>query len=341
MARNDPATFFQLYRPPVLVDEVQHAPELFPNIKLLADQRRRPGDFWLTGSQVFSLMEGIRESLAGRVAILTLSALSQSEIYSPGAGRPFVPEIEALLARQGVTPSADMPEIYRRIFRGSMPAVASGKYKDASVFYSSYVSTYVERDVRSMSPSIDALKFADFMASAAARCGQIVNVADIARDADVTQPTAKHWLRILEACGIVFFLHPYSNNQLKRTISAPKMHFHDTGLVCYLGKWSSAETAERGAMSGALLENYVVGEIVKSYHNAARVPFVYYYRDRDAKEIDLILEADGALMPVEVKKTASPDARLVRAFSVLDRSAVPRGKGAIICMAQQIGRAHV
>ncbi|MGE5579559.1 MAG: ATP-binding protein [Bacillota bacterium] len=336
LARTDPATFFQIYRPPVLVDEVQYAPELFPRIKLLADQRRRPGDFWLTGSQVFSSMEGIRESLAGRVAILTLSPLSQSEIYSPGAGRPFVPEMDALLARQEVTQPADTPEMYRRIFRGSMPAVASGKYKDPAVFYSSYVSTYVERDVRSMSPSIDALKFADFMASVAARCGQIVNVADIARDADVTQPTAKHWLRILEACGIVFFLHPYSNNQLKRTISAPKLYFNDTGLVCYLGKWSSAETAERGAMSGALLENYVVSEIVKSYRNAARVPFVYYYRDRDAKEIDLILEADGVLMPIEVKKTASPDARLVKVFSVLSRSAVPRGKGAVICMTQHL-----
>lgn len=336
LARNDPAMFFQLHKPPLLIDEVQYAPELFPYMKILVDERRQPGDFWLTGSQLFGLMEGIRESLAGRVALLALSSLSQSEVFAPGTGRPFALDLDSLVSKQTATPLADTPEIYRRLFRGSMPAVVSGRYTDVGLFYSSYVGTYVERDVRLLSPSADALKFADLITSAAARCSQILNVADIARDADLNQTIAKHWLRILEASGIIYFLHPYSNNQLKRTIKAPKLYFFDTGLVCYLARWSSPETAERGAMSGALLENYVVGEIIKSYRNAGRVPFAYYYRDRDAKEIDLILESDGVLMPMEIKKTATPDTRLVKAFSVLERSSVPRGKGAVLCMADKL-----
>jgi predicted AAA+ superfamily ATPase len=336
LAKSDPAMFFQVYRPPILIDEAQYAPELFPYIKIQADQRQRPGDFWLTGSQVLRLMEGVRESLAGRVAVFSLSSLSQSELYSPGNGRPFAPDLDALLAREKVTEPADVQEMYRRIFRGSMPAVASGKYKDVNLFYSSYLSTYLERDVRFLSAAIDELKFSDFVVSVASRCSQLLNIADIARDADIDQATAKRWLKILETFGIVFYLHPYSNNQLKRVIKAPKLYFFDTGLVCYLGKWSSPETAERGAMSGALLENYVVSELVKSYQNAARVPFFYYYRDRDAKEIDVIIEADGCLMPIEIKKTASPDRRLSRVFSVLDKSPVPRGIGAILCMVQRL-----
>lgn len=336
LAKDDPAMFFQIYRPPILIDEAQYAPEMFPYIKIHADQRRRPGDFWLTGSQVLRLMEGVRESLAGRVAVLSLSSLSQSELYSPGSGEPFVPDLDALLKREKVTQPADTQEIFRRIFRGSMPAVASGKYKDVSLFYSSYLSTYIERDVRSVSAGIDEMKFSAFVVSVASRCSQLLNIADIARDADIDQATAKRWLKILETFGIVFYLHPYSNNQLKRVIKAPKLYFFDTGLVCYLGKWSSPETAERGAMSGALLENYVVSELIKSYQNAARVPFFYYYRDRDAKEIDVIIEADGHLMPIEVKKTASPDRRLSRVFSVLDRSPIPRGMGAILCMVERL-----
>lgn len=336
LAKNDPAMFFQIHRPPILIDEVQYAPELFPQIKLLVDQRQKAGDFWLTGSQVLGLMEGVRESLAGRVAVLSLSSLSQSEIYAPGEGRPFVPELAVLADKEKVTPPADTPEIYRRIFRGSMPAIVSGKYEDSSLFYSSYLSTYLERDARELSETMDSLKFLGFVTAVASRCSQIINVADIARDAEVNQVTARHWLRILETLGIVFYLHPYSNNQLRRVIKAPKLYFFDTGLACYLGRWSSPETAESGAMSGALLENYVVSELMKSYHNAAQHPFLYYYRDRDSKEIDVIIEADGSLMPVEIKKTATPDERLIRVFGVLDRSLIARGKGAILCMAEKL-----
>jgi predicted AAA+ superfamily ATPase len=336
LAKNDPSMFFQLYKPPVLIDEVQYAPELFPYIKILVDSNENAGDFWLTGSQIFKLMDGVRESLAGRVAVLSLSSFSQSEIYTPGMGKPFLPELAALAEKQKVTKTADTPEIYRRIYRGAMPAIVSGKYEDSSVFYASYLSTYLERDVKELSATIDSLKFFDFITAVASRCSQIVNVAEMARDADINQVTGKNWLRILEKLGIIFYLHPYSNNQLKRVIKAPKLYFFDSGLVCYLGRWSSPETAENGAMGGALLENYVVSELIKSYYNAAKTPFLYYYRDKDAKEIDVVIETDGKLLPLEIKKTASPDARLIKVFGVLDKAAVTRGKGAIICMKEKL-----
>lgn len=336
LAKNDPSMFFQLYKPPVFIDEVQYAPELFPYIKILVDKNQNAGDFWLTGSQIFKLMQGVRESLAGRAAVLSMSSLSQSEIYSHGTGRPFLPDLAALSQKQSVTMAADTPEIYRRIHRGSMPAIVSGKYEDGSIFYSSYLSTYLERDVKELSAAIDSLKFMNFITAAASRCSQIVNVAEMARDADINQVTAKGWLNILEALGIVFYLHSYSNNQLKRVIKAPKLYFFDSGLVCYLGRWSSPETAESGAMSGALLENYVVSELMKSYSNAAKSPFLYYYRDKDSKEIDIVMEADGKLMPMEIKKTASPDARLIKVFEVLDKASIPRGKGAILCMKEEL-----
>lgn len=336
LAKTDPAMFFQLHKPPVLIDEVQYAPELFPYIKLLVDRSQNAGDFWLTGSQIFKLMQGVRESLAGRVAVLNLSSLSQSEIFSPGRNVPFIPDINMLLEKQKHTLPADTPEIFRRLFRGSMPAIVSGKYEDTGVFYSSYLSTYIQRDIKELSTTIDSLKFMGFITAVASRCSQIVNVAEMARDADISQATAKNWLNILETLGIIFFLHPYSNNQLKRVIKAPKLYFFDSGLVCYLCKWSSPETAESGAMNGSLLENYVIGEIIKSYTNMARQPFLYYYRDRDGKEIDVIIEADGALMPIEIKKTASPDARIVQSFRVLDRLQIRRGRGAVLCMREEL-----
>ena len=336
LAKNDPPMFFQLYKPPVLIDEVQYAPELFSYIKILVDKNQTAGDFWLTGSQIFKLMDGVRESLAGRVAVLSLSSLSQSEIYTPGKGKPFIPDLAGLAEKQKTTPPADTPEMFHRIHRGSMPALVSGKYEDSDIFYSSYVTTYLERDVKGLSAAIDSLKFLGFIRAAAARCSQIVNVAEMARDADINQITAKNWLRILETLGIVFFLQPYSSNQLTRLIKAPKLYFFDSGLVCYLGRWSSPETAESGAMAGALLENYAISELMKSYYNAAKTPALYYYRDKDAKEIDVLMEADGKLMPLEIKKTASPDARLIKVFGVLDKAALKRGTGAILCMKEEL-----
>lgn len=336
LAKSDPELFLQLHKPPVLIDEVQYAPELFTYIKVYADNHHEPGAFWLTGSQAFKLMQGVQESLAGRVAVLSMTALAQGEIYG-GSVEPFKVNIESLSERARQRKSVDVKEIYNRIYRGSMPAVLGGANSNVQIFYSSYLNTYIERDVRELSEAIDSLKFLRFITAVAARSGQMLNISDIARDADINQVQVKAWLGVLETLGIIFYLYPYSNNLLKRLVKAPKLYFYDTGLICYLTRWSSAETLENGAMNGAILENYVVSEIRKTYLCCGREPYMYYYRDKDAKEIDLVLEQDGVLHPMEIKKTSNPGTELTRVFALLDRASVPRDKGAVICMKPEFG----
>lgn len=334
MAKNDPQLFLQLHRPPVIIDEVQYAPELFTYIKIHVDKHHTPGAFWLTGSQIYRLMRGVQESLAGRVALLHLSPLSQREITG-ALPRVFSVDFEALLSESKAVAPVSIPDMFERIWNGCMPGLISGQRSERDIFYSSYISTYIERDVRELSGTIDALKFNRFVTAVAARCSQLINYTALAEDADIDIQTAKSWLNILEMLGIVFLLHPYSNNVLKRTIRTPKLYFYDTGLVCYLTRWSSAEVAEKGAMSGALLENFTISEIAKSYQNAGRSPYLYFYRDRDAKEIDVVLEENGKLYPLEIKKTAAPDRRITNTFAVVNRSPLERGTGAVLCLAQE------
>ncbi len=336
MAKNDPALFLQIHKPPVLIDEVQYAPELFTYIKIYIDEHHNPGDFWMTGSQIFRLMQGVQESLAGRVALLHMSPLSQREIIGADC-IPFSTDFDILLTESKKIAPVTTPELFERIWKGSMPGIVSGQYADRNIFYSSYLSTYVERDVRELSGNIDALKFNRFVTAVAARASQLLNYKALADDADIDMITAKAWVNILETLGIIFLLHPYSNNVLKRTIKTPKVYFYDTGLVCYMTKWSSPEVAESGAMSGALLENFAVSEIMKSYQNAGLEPYLYFYRDRDAKEIDVVIEGDGKLCPLEIKKTAAPDKRIIRTFGVLDRVSLEIGTSAVLCMAEQFG----
>ena len=335
LAKTDPEMFLQLHKPPILIDEVQYAPELFVYIKIHVDKYHNVGDFWLTGSQVFKLMSGIQESLAGRVAVLSLTSLSQAEICG-GEMQPFTLDIEKLSARRKERTAADTGVIFDWIFRGSMPAIVSEKNSNSRIFYSSYLTTYIERDVREVSDAIDSLTFLHFITAVAARCGQILNIAEIARDADINQKQAKNWLGVLETLGLIFYLHPYSNNMLKRLVKTPKLYFYDTGLVCYLTKWSSAETLQSGAMNGAILENYVVAEIRKTYLNCGKDPYMYYYRDKDAREIDIILEHDGVLNPIEIKKSANPGSELIKVFKLLDKSSAKRSKGAVVCMKPEL-----
>ncbi len=335
LAKRDPELFFQIHKPPILIDEIQYAPELFPYIKIYVDKNKEPGAFWLTGSQIFRLMKGVQESLAGRVAVLSMTTLSQSEVYGCEA-QPFEIELEKLKIRSIGREPADTEKIFEKIYKGSMPAIVNGTYTNSNIYYNSYISTYIERDVKMLSDAIDALKFLRFMTAVAARCGQMLNISDIANDADINQTQAKNWLNILETLGIIFYLHPYSNNLIKRLVKTPKLYFYDTGLVCYLTKWSNAKTLESGAMNGAILENYVVAEIAKTYYGCGKEPYMYYYRDKDAKEIDIILEHDGVLNPIEIKKTANPGTELTKIFGLLDRSSTPRDKGAIICMKQSL-----
>lgn len=336
LAKNDPALFLQLHKPPILIDEVQYAPELFTYLKIHIDEHQTPGSFWMTGSQIFRLMRGVQESLAGRAALLHMSPLSQREIIGAPCA-PFTTDFDRLLAQRDTAAPLSAPELFRRLWTGSMPGIVSGRFSDRNTFYSSYLSTYVERDVRDLSGNIDALKFHRFLTALAARTSQLLNYNALAEDADIDIQTSKSWINLLETLGIIFMLHPYSNNVLKRTIKTPKVYFYDTGIVCYLTRWSSPETAESGAMNGALLENFTVSEIMKGYQNAGLEPFLYFYRDRDAKEIDVILERDGRLCPLEIKKTATPDRRLTRLFGVIDKAPLQLGTGAVLCLADQFG----
>lgn len=336
LAKTDPAMFLQMHSLPILIDEVQYAPELFSYIKIAVDNGAAPGAFWLTGSQPFRLMELAQESMAGRAAILHMPSLSQHEIYGKGKAEPFSVNLESLKSRRKTGTQTDLKGIYERIWKGSMPGLVSGKFTDRDVFYNSYVQTYIERDVSELMEKVDKLLFADFIRAAACRIGQLLNVHDIANDIGVSDDTAKRWLAVLEKSDIIFYLRPYSNNLLKRTIKTPKMYFFDTGLAAYLTRYSSPEILENGAINGAIMENYVVSEIKKTYDNRAKECLMWYYRDKDANEIDMVIESDGELHPIEIKRAVNPPDEAVRAFSILDKGSVPRGKGAVICMRPEL-----
>lgn len=339
LAKNDPALFLELHPAPVLIDEVQYAPELFSYIKIKIDNGAPAGSYWLTGSQAFHLMELAQESLAGRTAILHMSSLSQSELYGDGITEPLSLSLDRLIQRKEHLKKCNPIKMYERIWNGGMPGHRSGRYKDRDVFYSSYIQTYINRDVTDMIPSIDKLVFADFIRSAACRIGQLLNIHDIASDVGVSDDTAKRWLQVLEKSEIIFYLRPYSNNLLKRTVKTPKLYFFDTGFVAYLTKYSSPEILMNGAINGAILENYTVAEIRKTWTNDAKECNFHYYRDKDSNEIDMIIESDGELHPMEIKKSANPGSELTSAFKVIDKGSMQRGAGAILCLRDELSAA--
>ena len=335
MAVESPNLFLQVYKPPVFIDEVQYAPQLFSYIKMYVDEYQQPGDIWLSGSQIFKLMENVQESLAGRVGILKMNTFSQAEIEEVESS-PFRPEIDYLIARGENRKKIEMPELYERIFKGSLPDVVQHELSSRDRLYSSYIATYIERDVREISGIIDSLKFYDFVTTTAAHIGQIINFRTIADEAGISVQTAKEWMQILERLGIIFFLHPYTNNLLKRTISKPKLYFYDTGLAIYLTRWSDSITLMNGSFNGAALENFVVSEIVKSYYNAGEEHYINYYRDKDAKEIDIVREINNTVYPMEIKKTGLPDERITKVFSVLENKGKTVAPGIVLCTAQNI-----
>ena len=338
LAQSDPQLFLQLHEPPLIIDEVQYAPQLFPYLKMYADSHPDArGDFWLTGSQPFPLMQLAGESLAGRVGILHMLPLSQHELYGRGSLRRLDITIGALKERIAQQESATLPQVYERIFQGWMPAVANGRTPSVARFYRSYVQTYIERDVRDLDGAADAIDFSRFMAAVAAQVGQLLNIESLARDVGVSRAKAQEWLGILQQSDIVFLLQPYSNNAMKRAVKTPKLYFNDTGLAAWLGRWSSPETLAAGALSGQIFENYVISEIVKTLANSGDVAQLWFYRDRDTKEIDGILERDGTLYPIEIKRSANPQRRDIGAFSTLGRSTLALGEGMLVCLADHLG----
>ena len=325
LANTDPELFLQRNKPPVIIDEIQYAPNLFSYIKIYVDQHRgEKGLFLLTGSQKFALMKGVRESLAGRVAILDLLGLSATEKECRKMDDSFLPTKQALekMEKRNLELKT-ASEIYTIIWNGSFPELSLRNGEDRDLYYNSYIQTYIERDVRDISNISDPLTFKNFIRVIAARTGQLLNLADIARDLAIDNKTAKNWLNILEMSGLIYLLHPYYNNITKRIIKTPKIYFLDTGLCSYLTGWDTPRSLENGAMNGAILETYVFAEILKSYwHNAKEAP-IYFYRDKDMKEVDFLLEANGKLYPIEVKRTMTPTLEAAKNFAVLEKLKKP------------------
>ena len=335
LAREDPALFMQQFQPPVLIDEIQYAPELLPFIKMAVDRVRTPGQFWLTGSRRFHLLRGISETLAGRVGIVQLYGLSRRERMGVDASSPFLPVPSAVRTRLETGGSLGLQELYRLVWRGDFPAIALDDQMDWELFYDSYLQTYLQRDVRDLARVGDETSFLRFVRSAASRTGQLLNLSDLARDADVSPNTAKSWLSILQTSGMAYLLEPFHSNLTKRLVRRPKLYFVDTGLCSYLCGWSSPETLEAGAMSGPILESWILNELLKSYrHNGRSLP-CYYYRDRDGKEIDLLIVRDGTIYPLEFKKTASPNRKHARKFVTLRKSDRRVGQGGVICLSNE------
>lgn len=339
-AVSEPALFLERHKPPVIIDEIQYAPNLLPYIKMYVDTHQNKGDFWLTGSQKFHLMKNVSESLAGRIAVIEMYGLSQREIEAVDSGfrpsgEPFVCDHEIMAERLKTHKPMGLNDIYGRIFQGSMPAAYSEGF-NREEFYAGYVNTYLQRDIKALTQVADELDFFRFMNACAARTSEMVNYADLAKDVGISAPTAKQWLSILASSGIVELVQPLFNNRLKRAVKSPNMYFMDTGLAVYLTRWDSPKTLEASAMSGKIFETYVVSEILKSYHNAGKRPPIYYYRDTDGKEIDLILEYNGTAYPIEIKKTGNPKRDAVKNFGVLENSGNVVGEGAVVCLYNKV-----
>ena len=334
LANEDPRLFLSRFPPPVLIDEIQYAPGLLPYLKMAVDETPSKGSFWLTGSQPFHLMHGVSESLAGRVAVIQLMGLSQREIHGAVEAPPFLPSRKLLERVTSSSPCLSPSAVYQQIFRGSLPALVSAPQTDRDLFFGSYIQTYLQRDIRDLARVGDEGAFLRFLRAVAARTAQLLNLADLARDVDIAPNTAKSWLSILEGSGVVHLLEPYHTNLTNRLVKAPKIHFLDTGLCAYLSRWMSPETLEAGAMSGALLESWAVSEVLKSFRHNGREALLYFYRDRDRREVDLLIVSDGMIHPIEIKHTATPRRNHVQGFNALKRLDLPIGPGGLLNLSQ-------
>jgi predicted AAA+ superfamily ATPase len=336
-AKEQQELFFRQWKPPVIIDEIQYAPNLFSEIKIIADTEKKRGMFFMTGSQAFHLMKNVSESMAGRVGIINMQGLTLREINGDAYDAPFMPTDEYLDKRNAGKGADEYHYIWETIVRGGMPAMQDKTIK-TDIFYSSYIDTYIKRDVRDLTQIGDELQFAKFMTVAAARTGNLLNFEGMAKEIGVSVNTIKRWTSILVTSGIVYILEPYFNNIIKRAVKTPKLYFMDTGLACYLTRWLTAEQAQSGAMSGALFETFVVSEIIKSYYNAGiSHPPIYFYRDKDGNEIDMLIEANGSLYPIEIKKMGYANTGDIAAFKKLDGIAgYKRGSGVVVSFADEM-----
>ncbi|MCO7122629.1 ATP-binding protein [Ihubacter massiliensis] len=336
LAQTDPVLFFQTYKPPIIIDEVQKAPQLFEQIKIICDESEEKGLFWLTGSQQFNMMRNVRETLAGRIGILELYGLSKNEIEGIKFSDDLDFSLPCLLERQKQVKKNDIVDVFEHIWRGGMPQVVDADAEQRQEYYNSYVDTYLMRDVAEAGGITDTVRFGKFLTACAALTAEQINYKTLAEAAEISQPTAREWVRVLHGLGVIYLLQPFSNNQLKRLTKAPKLYFCDTGLCAWLSMWLTRDTLMTGAVSGHYFENYVVMELVKHYAYAKSKANLNYYRDSNAKEIDVFVEENNLIHPLEIKKSANPDRREVKKYALVDKTSLERGCGGIICMCQEV-----
>lgn len=336
LAKSDPVLFFQTYKPPIIIDEIQKAPELFEQIKIICDESEERGLFWLTGSQQYQMMKNIRETLAGRIGILELYSLSKNEVEGIAFSNEMDFSLSCLRERQSLTKKNDIIQVFEHIWRGGMPDVVEADAEQRQEYFNSYIETYLMRDIAEEGGITDTVRFHKFMKACAALTTEQVNYKTLADSAEISQPTAKEWLRLLQGLGVVYLLQPYANNELRRLVKTPKLYFCDTGLCAYLSMWLTRDTLMNGAASGHYFENYVVIELLKNFAYAPSGVNLTYYRDANAKEIDVFVEENGIIHPLEIKKSANPDRREVKKYELLDKVKLERGNGGIVCMCEEV-----
>ena len=336
LAKTDPVLFFQTYKPPVIIDEVQRAPEIFSQIKNICDESEETGLFWLTGSQQYDMMKNVRETLAGRIGILELYSFTKNE----NEGVAFENELDFSLScfqeRQAMASKNNVVDVFENIWRGGMPQVLRADAEQRQEYFNSYISAYLMRDVTDLGGVTDTIRFGKFLTACAALISEQINYKTLADTAEIAQPTAKEWLRLLEGMGIVYLLRPYYNNALKRLTKTPKLYFCDTGLAAHLSMWLTRDTLMNGASSGHFFENFVIIEMLKNFAYSPNKVALSYYRDSNAKEIDVFVEQNNLVHPLEIKKAANPDSREVKKYEVLDRASIERGCGGVICMCEEV-----
>ncbi len=345
LAIEDPELFLRTYEYPLIIDEFQYAPNLLSYIKIIVDEKRLAklkentnsnGLFYLTGSQAFQSMKNVSESLAGRVGILDLYGLSNREINNKEE-KIFIPKLQILQEKEKCE-RLSMQKLYERILNGSYPQIHIDKKIDREKYYETYIRTYIERDIRNLINIKDETKFLKFISNIAARTGQELNMTDICNSIEISNATGENWLSILKNTGIVYLLPPYSNNNIARIVKKPKIYFMDTGLACYLVGYINNVTLEKSAYNGAIFETYVITEIIKSFtNNGVDVRrHLYYYRDNNGKEIDLLIIKDNVVYPIEIKKSCNPGKESIKNFKIVEKFGMQVGNGGVICMTKDL-----
>lgn len=345
-ANEDPELFLRTHEAPLIIDEFQYAPNLLTYIKIIIDEARQNEIFnnkeeagtmyYLTGSRVFETMKDVSESLAGRVGIFDLFAFSDRELYK--MEEPiFNPQID-IIRKVKPTKRLSTNQIFERIIKGSYPDVQAGREVSIENYYSNYIRTYIERDIRQLINIKNEIKFTKFISAVAARTGQEFNASKIGTEIGIDGKTAEEWISILKNTGIIYLLQSYSNNNATRAVRTQKVYFMDTGLACYLTGYTDNEVLEKSSYSGAIFETYIISEIIKSYSNNGIDPkrYLYFYRDSNQKEIDLLIINNNTVYPVEIKKSSNPGISAIKNFNVIDKFNMNKGNGIVLCLCRDI-----